>query len=113
MELDFATGFIWFTAFLFSPTVHEAMHAFAAWRLGDPTAYQGGQVSLSPVPHVKREPIGMLVLPLLTSMTQGGANGWGSCPYHPHLGGRYPRRAGILAAGGPRCQPPRAALALV
>ena len=73
MNLDFANAFVWFTAFLFSTTVHEAMHAFVAWRLGDPTAYNGGQVTLSPVPHVAREPIGMLVLPLLTSFTQGWA----------------------------------------
>ena len=66
MDIDFAVAFVWFTAFLFSTTVHEAMHALAAWRLGDATAYNGGQVSLSPVPHVAREPIGMLVLPLLT-----------------------------------------------
>ncbi|MBI4486413.1 MAG: hypothetical protein HY655_10415 [Acidobacteria bacterium] len=26
---------------------------------GDETAYNGGQVSLSPVPHVAREPIGI------------------------------------------------------
>jgi Zn-dependent protease len=83
MDIDFATGLLWFTAFLFSTTVHEAMHAFAAWQLGDPTAYHGGQVSLSPAPHVQREPIGMLVLPLLTSLTQGWAIGWASCPYDP------------------------------
>ena len=80
MEIDFATGFVWFSAFLFSTTVHEAMHAFAAWRLGDPTAYHGGQVSLSPAPHVQREPIGMLVLPLLTSLTQGWASGGPAAP---------------------------------
>jgi Zn-dependent protease len=77
------------------------MHAFAAWRLGDPTAYQGGQVSLSPVPHVRREPIGMLVLPLLTSLTQGWAIGWASCPYDPYWAARYPRRAAIMSAAGP------------
>jgi Zn-dependent protease len=48
MNIDFATGFAWFASFLFSTTVHEAMHALAAWRLGDPTAYNGGQVTLSP-----------------------------------------------------------------
>jgi Zn-dependent protease len=101
MDIDFATGFVWFAAFLFSTTVHEAMHAFAAWRLGDPTAYHGGQVSLSPAPHVQREPIGMLVLPLLTSLTQGWAVGWASCPYDPHWAARYPRRAAIMAAAGP------------
>ena len=101
MEIDFATGFVWFLAFLFSTTVHEAMHALAAWRLGDPTAYHGGQVSLSPAPHVAREPIGMLVLPLLTSLTQGWAIGWASVPYDPQWAGRYPRRAAVMAAAGP------------
>jgi Zn-dependent protease len=101
MEVDFVTAFIWFVSFLFSTTVHEAMHAFTAWRLGDPTAYHGGQVSLSPVPHVQREPIGMLVLPLLTSFTQGWAIGWASAPYDPHWAARYPKRAAIMAAAGP------------
>ncbi len=31
----------------------------------------GGQVSLSPAPHVSREPVGMLTVPLVTSLTQG------------------------------------------
>src|SRR5919109_3873405 len=101
MEIDFATGFVWFLAFLFSTTVHEAMHAFAAWRLGDPTAYHGGQVSLSPAPHIAREPIGMLVLPLITSFTQGWAIGWASAPYDPHWAARYPKRAALMAAAGP------------
>lgn len=101
MEVDIGTGLIWFAAFLFSTTVHEAMHAFAAWRLGDPTAYQGGQVSLNPAPHVAREPIGMLVLPLITSLTQGWAIGWASCPYDPVWARRYPGRAAVMAAAGP------------
>src|SRR5262245_66318758 len=59
-------GLLWFVAFLFSTTVHEAAHAFAALRGGDPTAYLGGQVSFSPIPHIRREPIGMLLVTLLT-----------------------------------------------
>jgi hypothetical protein len=74
---DLAVGLLWFIAFLFSTTVHEAMHALVAWKGGDPTAYHRGQVSLSPIPHIKREPIGMLAVPLLTSLTQGWAMGWG------------------------------------
>lgn len=101
MEADIGTGLIWFTAFLFSTTVHEAMHAFAAWRLSDSTAYQGGQVSLNPAPHIAREPIGMLALPLLTSLTQGWAIGWASCPYDPIWARRYPGRAALMAAAGP------------
>src|SRR5512138_331521 len=101
MEVDLAVGLLWFIAFLFSTTVHEAGHAVVAWKGGDPTAYHGGQVSLSPVPHIKREPIGMLVVPLLTSLTQGWAMGWASAPYDPLWAERHPQRAALMAAAGP------------
>ena len=35
-----------------SLSVHEAAHAFAADRLGDPTARQLGRLSLNPAVHV-------------------------------------------------------------
>jgi Zn-dependent protease len=101
MDSELAIGFVWFLAFLFSTTVHEAMHALVAWKGGDPTAYHGGQVSLSPIPHIKREPIGMLVVPLLTSLTQGWAMGWASAPYDPLWAERHPQRAALMAAAGP------------
>src|SRR2546428_1713114 len=98
-------GLFWFVAFLFSTTVHEAMHALAALRGGDRTAYLGGQVSLSPLPHIRREPIGMLVVPLLTAFTNGWAVGWASTPYDPIWAARYPRRAALMAAAGPARNP--------
>jgi Zn-dependent protease len=98
---DIGTGLLWFIAFLFSTTVHEAMHAWVAYRGGDPTAYHGGQVSLSPIPHIKREPIGMLVVPLLTALTQRWAMGWASAPYDPYWAARHPKRAALMAAAGP------------
>ena len=101
MDTELAIGFVWFLAFLFSTTVHEAMHALVAWKGGDPTAYHGGQVSLSPIPHIKREPIGMLVVPLVTSLTQGWAMGWASAPYDPLWAERHPQRAALMAAAGP------------
>lgn len=101
MDFDLATGFLWFVVFLFSTTVHEAMHALVAWKGGDPTAYHGGQVSLSPIPHIRREPIGMLLVPLLTSLTQGWAMGWASAPYDPLWAERHPHRAALMAAAGP------------
>ena len=100
-ENRIADGVLWFVAFLFSTTVHEAMHAWVAWRGGDTTAYAGGQVSLSPIPHIKREPIGMLVVPLLTALTQGWSLGWASTPYNPYWASRYPRRAAWMGAAGP------------
>jgi Zn-dependent protease len=94
-------GIFWFVAFLFSTTVHEAAHAWAAMVGGDRTAYYGGQVSLSPLPHIRREPIGMVVVPLLTSFLTGWAVGWASAPYDPDWAERHPRRAAAMAAAGP------------
>ena len=59
-------GLIWYIVFLFSTTCHEASHALVAKLGGDPTAFHGGQVTLNPVPHVQREPFGMVVVPLLS-----------------------------------------------
>lgn len=94
-------GMFWFLAFLFSTTLHEAAHAYFALRGGDRTAYLGGQVSLNPMPHIRREPIGMLVVPLLTAMTQGWALGWASAPIDPRWADRHPRRAAWMSAAGP------------
>jgi Zn-dependent protease len=101
MDETILDGLLWFVAFLFSTTVHEAMHALVAYRGGDATAYLGGQVSLSPVPHIRREPIGMLVVPLLTAFTNGWSIGWASTPYDPMWAARHPRRAASMAAAGP------------
>jgi Zn-dependent protease len=101
MHVSPAEALLWFLAFLFSTTIHEAAHAWVAYRGGDRTAYEGGQVSLSPIPHIKREPIGMLVVPLLTAFTQGWALGWASSPFNPRWAERYPRRAALMAAAGP------------
>jgi len=91
----------WLPAFLFSATVHEAAHAWAALRLGDPTAYLAGQVTLSPWPHVRRSPMGMLVVPVLSSLTQGWAIGWASAPHDADWAERHPRRAAVMALAGP------------
>ena len=96
-------GLIWFVVFLFSTTLHEAGHAFAAYRLGDPTAYHGGQVSLSPFPHMQREPFGMVVVPLLSFVLSKGGwmMGWASAPYDPTWAHHHPRRAALMALAGP------------
>ena len=91
----------YFAVFLFSTTLHEAAHAWAAFRGGDPTAYHGGQVSLDPMPHIRREPIGMVVLPLLSALATGWPMGFASAPYDPDWARRYPRRAAWMALAGP------------
>jgi len=92
---------LWYVAFLFSTVCHEAAHALAARMGGDPTAYAGGQVSLDPIPHIRREPFGLVVVPILTLITSGGMFGWGSAPFDPHWQIRYPRRAALMALAGP------------
>lgn len=96
-----AMGLIWYAVFLFSATVHEAAHAWAALRLGDPTAYLGGQVTLNPAPHVAREPFGTVVVPIITYALSGWMMGWASAPYDPYWADRHPRRAGYMALAGP------------
>lgn len=98
---DLAAGLVYYFVFLFSTTLHEAAHAWAALRGGDPTAYQGGQVSLNPVPHVRREPVGMVVLPLISVALTGWPLGFASAPYDPRWALAYPKRAARMALAGP------------
>jgi Zn-dependent protease len=94
-------GMIWYMVFLFSTTVHEAAHAFTAMKLGDNTAFLGGQVTLNPLPHVQREPIGTVVVPILSMMMSGFMIGWASAPYDPYWAQRYPKRAAWMSLAGP------------
>jgi Zn-dependent protease len=94
-------GFIWYVAFLFSTTCHEASHALVAKLGGDETAALGGQVTLNPVPHIRREPFGMVVIPLLAFFMSGSMIGWASAPYDPLWERRHPRRAAWMALAGP------------
>lgn len=96
-----ALGLLWYVAFLFSTTLHEAAHAWSALKLGDPTAYHGGQVTLNPVPHVAREPFGMVIVPILVFALSGWMVGWASAPYDPRWADRYPKRAALMALAGP------------
>jgi len=100
--LDFiVTGIFWYVAFVFCVTLHEAAHAWTAKLGGDLTAYYGGQVSIDPIPHIRRELIGMVVLPLISVFLMGWPFGYASAPYDPYWAQRYPRRAALMALAGP------------
>lgn len=94
-------GVLWYLAFLFSTTCHEASHALAAKIGGDPTAFHGGQVTLNPAPHIQREPFGMVLVPIISYVLGGGMIGWASAPYDPYWQQRYPRRAAWMSLAGP------------
>jgi Zn-dependent protease len=96
-------GVVWYAVLLFSLTFHEAAHAWAARRGGDDTAYLGGQVSLDPRPHIRREPFGMIFFPLLSFALSNSHSmlGWASTPYDPVWAQTHPRRAAAMSVAGP------------
>src|ERR1700738_3246054 len=96
-----AYGFVWYVAFLFSTTCDEAAHALVAKLGGDPTAASGGQVTLNPVPHIQREPWGMVVIPILSFIVARSMIGGASAPSDPLGERRHLRRAALMALAGP------------
>ncbi len=95
-------GIVWYAVFVFSATAHEAAHAWAAKRGGDSTAYLGGQASLDPLPHIRREPFGMILMPLLSYLRSfDWMFGWASAPYDPSWALRHPTKAAWMSLAGP------------
>lgn len=100
-ESMMALGVLWYVVFLMAITFHEGAHALAAKWGGDLTAFRAGQVTLSPLPHLEREPFGTILIPILSYVFSGWMIGWASAPYDPEWQRRYPRRAGWMALAGP------------
>src|SRR5579884_1444295 len=92
---------VWYVAFLLSLTCHEGAHALAAKLGGDPTAFLAGQVSLNPLPHIRRELFGTVLFPIITYVANGWMMGWASAPFDPRWERKYPRRASLMALAGP------------
>ena len=92
---------VWYLVFLFSVTFHEYAHARVAALFGDRTALAGGYVTLDPTPHLKRSPMGLIFIPILTYLQVGWMMGWASVPYDPTWGNRNPLRKAIMSAAGP------------
>ena len=96
-----ALAIAWYVVFLISATFHEAAHGFAAIKLGDPTAYYHGLVTFDPVPHIKRSPFGMVVVPVLSFLLGGWMIGWASAPYDLYWAQRHRRKAALMSLAGP------------
>lgn len=101
MPLETAIHIGFYVVFLMSTTCHEAAHAWMAKRLGDSTAYLGGQVSLDPMPHIRREPIGMVLVPIISLMWIGWPLGYAHIPVDPYWAARNPRRSAWVSLAGP------------
>ena len=59
---------------LFGITVHEVAHGWVARQFGDRTAEMLGRLTLNPVKHI--DPLGTVLVPLLTLWTGGFIFGW-------------------------------------
>jgi Zn-dependent protease len=94
-------GFLWYLAFLFSTVCHEGAHALAAKLGGDLTAFEAGQVTLDPGPHIRRAPVGLVLVPIASYLLNGWMMGWASAPYDPRWQRNHPRRAAWMALAGP------------
>ena len=85
---------------LFSMTLHEAMHAFVGYWLGDDTAKRQGRLTLNPLKHI--DPFLTIVLPVILAIAGlpifGGAK---PVPFNPDRvkGGEW--GAALIAAAGP------------
>lgn len=79
MSLDVLLVLFQIVVLVFAFTVHESAHAWAAMRLGDPTAYMLGRVSLNPARHI--DPWGSIVMPLIAALSGYPLLGWAKpCP---------------------------------
>lgn len=84
---------------IFSVILHEVAHGYMADWLGDPTARMAGRLTLNPLKHI--DPIGSIIVPLITSMA-GFTFGWAKpVPYNPY--NLQKRREGelLIALAGP------------
>jgi Zn-dependent protease len=93
-------GIISLFVVLFAITVHEASHGWAALKMGDPTAYHMGRITLNPIRHI--DPVGTILLPLILIIMGAPPFGWAKpVPVNP-LNLKDPRRDNlIISIAGP------------
>ncbi len=75
-----------FVILVLSVCFHEAAHGWAAFRLGDPTAYRQGRVTLNPIAHI--DPVQTILMPLLFYTASRGTFIFGGAkpvPINPYL----------------------------
>jgi Zn-dependent protease len=100
MEFDIVQLIVVLGVILLSMTLHEAMHAFVAYWLGDDTAKLEGRLTLNPIKHI--DPFLTIILPLGLFLIGGPVFGGAKpVPFRPDQvkGGDW--GAALVALGGP------------
>ncbi len=69
---------VYMVVLLLAISAHEAGHAWMSYKFGDDTAYMLGRVTLNPVKHT--DPIGTLLIPILSFLFGAIGGGLGSIP---------------------------------
>lgn len=93
---------VWSIPVLLAITLHEAAHAFVAYRCGDNTAKMFGRLSLNPLRHI--DLIGTLVVPILIALLSQFhfIFGWAKpVPINWSLLKKPRRDSALVAAAGP------------
>ena len=84
---------------IFSVILHEVSHGFMADWLGDPTARLAGRLTLNPLKHI--DPVGSILVPLITSLF-GFTFGWAKpVPYNPYNLRNKRQGEFLIALAGP------------
>lgn len=100
MGIDVVSLLIILGVILFSMTLHEAMHGFVAYWLGDDTARREGRLTLNPIKHI--DPFLTIILPLGLALVGGPIFGGAKpVPFRPDQvkGGDW--GTALVALGGP------------
>src|SRR5664280_1102183 len=93
-------------------SVHESAHAYVAMRLGDPTAYMLGRVTLNPIKHL--DPLGSVIIPLISLVYGGMLIGWAKpCPVTTRNFRNIKRDDILVSMAGPASNLAMATIALV
>ncbi len=93
-------------------SVHESAHAYVAMRLGDPTAYMLGRVTLNPMKHL--DPLGSVLVPLISLVYGGWLIGWAKpCPVTTRNFRNYKRDDILVSLAGPASNLAMATIALL
>jgi Zn-dependent protease len=82
MDVNIAYVVIVLVVVLLSMTLHEAMHGFVAYWLGDDTAKREGRLTVNPIAHI--DPFLTILLPLLLAVSGGPIFGGAKpVPFNP------------------------------
>lgn len=100
MNIDITYIVIVLVVILFSMTLHEAMHGFMAYWLGDDTAKAQGRLTLNPIKHI--DPFLTILLPIMLAIIGapifGGAK---PVPFNPQRVRYEEWGAALVALAGP------------